>query len=248
MRYEICINQKGLLALGITNLSQGIIFDLVYHARYWAEPISINNVRFFWLARQVIVAELPLLNLKSDTVYRHLKSLAQSGLIEYQKSGKKDCVRVTEKGEIYDSFPMSETNPSFYVGKKSEQNSEKNPTDHYYNINPDIYAREHDFVEFFSTYPRKQNPHQARQAYQHIISLGMCHKKLMRALQSELANWQHRDIKFIPYAENWLKSENWHTAQTNPVNSHQMPITKIGKQQMRQQLTDAVLDIENTDW
>ena len=103
---------------------------------------------FYWAARQVICDELPLLNLKPDTVYRHLKSLVDLGLILHVKSGKKDCVKLTKKASFYyvgnksekADFTMSEINPKNdgklgnksektpKLGNKSEKNSDLNPT------------------------------------------------------------------------------------------------------------------------
>lgn len=248
MRYEICINQKGLLELGITNFSQGVIFDLVFYARSWATPITISNQTYFWIARQHIASELPLLNLKPDTVYRHLKYLAEAGLIDYKKSGKKDCFRITKRGQGYGVAPMSEINPNHYVGNKSEQNSEINPTDPYYNNNQDIYTREQQFEEFFGLYPRKQNPQLARQEYEKILSSGGDHVVLMRSLKSDLRNWQHRDINFVPYAENWLKGGNWKISRPREPCPNVIPLTNDYKSNIRTEITAAVMDVNNTDW
>lgn len=135
MKYTIGINQSAAVELGL-NLSQAVIFDLLTSASSWAEAIQVDGETYFWVARQAIVRELPLLDLKPDTAYRHLKLLADKGLIAYTKAGKKDCVRLTDKGRSYLSDTMSEINPSSYVGKKSESNSEINPTYPTTNNNP----------------------------------------------------------------------------------------------------------------
>ena len=106
--------------MGITNISQAHILDLLTTVSAWATPIDVGSETYYWVARQTIANELPLLDLKPDTVYRYLKKLAELGLIDYVKSGKKDCVRISEKGKKYLSDTMSENNPSHYVGKKSE--------------------------------------------------------------------------------------------------------------------------------
>lgn len=138
MKYNLHVNQAKAIELGITNINQAHIFDLLSICSVWAEPIIIDKVVYYWVARQAISDELKILNLKNDTVYRHLKFLDKLGLIEYKKSGKKDCIKITKKGKDYHSDTMSEMNPSYYVGNKSENNSDLNPTYPTTNINPNI--------------------------------------------------------------------------------------------------------------
>ena len=130
MKYTIYVNQAKAIDLGLTNINQAMIFDLLTTASTWAKPTTIDGEIYYWVARQAIVKELPILGLKPDTVYRHLKSIADLGIIDYKKDGKKDCIRVTNKGKSYLSNTMSETNPSAYVGNESELplNTEMNPS------------------------------------------------------------------------------------------------------------------------
>jgi len=139
LKYTLTINQKQALELGMNNVNQVIILGLIAECHSWAEPEIIDNIVYYWTARQKISEELPLLSLKSDSVYRHLKTLADLGLIDYKKVGKKDCVKLTKKGKSYyvgnksELDENSEINPSKF-GNKSEKNSEINPT--YKNTNP----------------------------------------------------------------------------------------------------------------
>jgi len=134
MKFILVINQQKALDLGIQNINQAHIFDLLTTASTWADPEIIDNQVYYWVSRQTIASELILLNLKADTIYRHLKSLAKLELINYKKLGKKDCVLITKKGKLYisknDKNTMSEINPNHYVGNKSELelNSDLNPS------------------------------------------------------------------------------------------------------------------------
>ena len=125
MKYTLNINQPQAIELGISSANQALIFDLLTSAATWAKPEIIENDVFYWVARQTIANELELLKLKPDTIYRHLKSLAKIGLINYKKVGKKDCIQITKKGQKYlikdKNSTMSEINPNHYVGNKSEQ-------------------------------------------------------------------------------------------------------------------------------
>lgn len=150
MKYTLTVNQKACFDLGIKNINQAHIFSLLMSASTWAKGYLMpDNEISYWVARQVVCDELPLLNMKPDTVYRHMKSLSELGVIDYQKDGKKDMIRVTKKGKKYLSSryvgnkselgnsTMSEINPSKQqnseinpnlLGNKSEKNSEINPT------------------------------------------------------------------------------------------------------------------------
>ena len=133
MKYTLSVNQKQAIDLGIENIQQAIIFEVLVESAAWASTEIIDNQVYYWVARQRIADELPLLDMKHDTVYRHLKSLDLLGLINYRKNGKKDCVQITDKGRQY--ITMSEKNPN-KLGKKSENDSEKNPTYPNTNNNP----------------------------------------------------------------------------------------------------------------
>ena len=129
MKYTLTINQKQALELGL-NFQQAVILGLICDSHSWAETEIIDGKVYYWTARQKIAEELEILNLKPDSVYRHLKSLEKLGLIDYIKSGKKDCVKLTEKGKTYYVGNKSENDEIYYVGNKSEkdENSEINPT------------------------------------------------------------------------------------------------------------------------
>ena len=130
MRYNLYVNQVRALELNIKNITQAHIFDYLIYSHKWAKKEIIDNETFYWVSRKKIADELKILNLKPDTIYRHLKSLHKNNLIIYKKVGKKDCIRITKKGERYlnKSTHMSEKNPTKF-GKKFENYSEKNSID-----------------------------------------------------------------------------------------------------------------------
>lgn len=149
MRWTLNVNQKQSLSLGIKNINQSIILGLVCECHSWAEAILIDGQVFYWTSRQSFTKELPLLDLKADTIYRHLKTLEQLGLIEYKKDGKKDCVRLTKLGKTYyvgnesEKDENSEMNPK-KLGNESENNSEMNPTYPYTKSNPNTSNNNND--------------------------------------------------------------------------------------------------------
>lgn len=125
MKYNLYVHQVKAIELGIKNINQALIFDLLTSASTWAETEIVNNEVYYWVARQKICNELSILDMKPDTVYRHLKTLNELAVIDYIKVGKKDCIRVTRKGKQY----LLKDDVSHYVGNKSEldENSEINP-------------------------------------------------------------------------------------------------------------------------
>lgn len=157
MRYTSSINNVKCVEWGV-NLAQGQLIDLINQASSWAKPHIVDNELYFWVSRNKVIEEIPVAYQKPDTVYRAIKDLASKGIIDHIKQGRKDLVRLTEKGmtwnvkgttqgdaklgnksdfkggnsEINPTLSQnSEINPS-KLGNKSEktpQNSEINPTD-----------------------------------------------------------------------------------------------------------------------
>ncbi|MDD5392430.1 MAG: hypothetical protein PHE17_05360 [Thiothrix sp.] len=135
MRYNLYVNQSAAISLGVENITQAHILDVLVNASGWASPCIVCGEVYYWTARQRICEELTLLDLKPDTVYRHMRRLSELGLIDYSKNGKQDLTRPTEKTKLHyvgkkselHGDTMSEKNPS-KLGKKSEKHSEKNPT------------------------------------------------------------------------------------------------------------------------
>lgn len=165
MKYTISINQKQAVELGLTNINQILILDLLSTASTWAKTEIIDDEVYYWVARQVISSELPVLNLKADTVYRHLKALAENGFIDHVKKGKKDCIRIAEKGKQYYVGNKSES-VNKQLGSKSENNSEVNPTypitKLHHGTKEDLLC---DFADFWAKYPNKKNKAAALKAF-----------------------------------------------------------------------------------
>ncbi|WP_122510217.1 phage replication protein [Pseudomonas viridiflava] len=146
MQYTVTINQVKALEWGL-NSQQALLFAFVYGCPSWTKPIKTDSGIFFALSKAKIIEELPLLTDKPDTAYRMLKALEEAGLIELSSTSNITLFRLTAKAvewnkkldgsEKYPTPPSSkgrkkirstsEKNPS-RVGKKSEQGSEKSPT------------------------------------------------------------------------------------------------------------------------
>ena len=98
MRYNTEINNVKCLEWGI-NANQGALFDLLHQASSWAKTVILDGEVYYHVSRNLVIEELPLYYDKPDTVYRHYKDLHEKGLIVYKKEGKKDIMKLTEKGK-----------------------------------------------------------------------------------------------------------------------------------------------------
>ena len=173
MRFITTINNKKCLEWEISG-TQGALMALLYEANAWAKEIIVDNKVYYFVSKNLILRELPLYYEKVDTVYRHLKVLAQKGIIEYIKQDKKDLIRLTEKGKTWnyqktekeaknsDFNPNkninSDTNPNElgFQSEKEAKNSDFNPINKDTNIQKDInnkyIYRSKEFIEAFESY------------------------------------------------------------------------------------------------
>jgi len=161
MQYIITINQQAGHQLGLS-LKESALLDLFSKLSTWADAKCFQDGVYYYIAYSAIVKQLPMVFQKENTVYKHLVSLRQKGLILQRKMGStqknficltqkaKDLFRVGKKSEPVRGW---EKNPS-WVGKKSEPvegslvpknqinsfgGSEKNPTNTNTIINDNIY-------------------------------------------------------------------------------------------------------------
>ena len=145
MRYTTRINNVRALEWGI-NMTQAALFDLINECASWASTATINGVTFYWVSRQLVIEELPLVFRKEDAVYRTLKVLEEKGLVETAKMDGRDYVRITPEGAKWNSHDAPETEPrensrdirgkNRNPRENSRNSSGKNPTDKDINNQP----------------------------------------------------------------------------------------------------------------
>lgn len=171
MRYTYSINAVKGIEWGL-NLNQGALMDLINQASSWAKPCVVDGEVYYWMSRNMIVDEIPLAYSKPDTVYRAIKALAAKDLIVHIKEGKKDLIKMTEKGRTWnvkgtiqgdaklgfksDLDKNTDLNPT-KLGNKSENNSEINPTYKSTNNTPNTINKINiHFDTFWSAYDYSQ--------------------------------------------------------------------------------------------
>ena len=140
MKYFLSLDLIHLKEWGL-NPSQGMLFAYLFNVPTWATPEQLDGQTFYFCCRSNIITDTGgTITDKPDTIYRLLKDLDKAGVIQYAKNGRKDLVRITEKGRKW-SFQNSENFPNFVkqgknsenfpgkLGKKSGLNSENFPTE-----------------------------------------------------------------------------------------------------------------------
>lgn len=129
MKYNISIDQPRSIEWGL-NHAEALMFSFCYALPSWADSIFIDGEVYYFASRTKVIEEMPIITDKADTVYRLYKSLKEKGLIDFQKFGKKDCIRLTEKSKSWNSEKNpSAGNISEKTRKKIRENSENFPTD-----------------------------------------------------------------------------------------------------------------------
>ena len=134
MKYNLSINQVKSIEWELTT-SEAILFSWIYELPSWADKIEYQSKTYYFASRHLACKEIPIVSDKADTIYRIYKKLQEKNLIETISFQKKDYVCLTKKGQEWYNDNYSEKNPE--LGKKSEMNSEKNPT----NNNTSIYHK-----------------------------------------------------------------------------------------------------------
>lgn len=145
MRYHGRVNYVKCLEWGITN-TEGSLFDLLHEAPSWAKAHVIDGEVYFWVSRNKILSELPVVYNKIDTIYRHLRTLVDKDLIIYRKEGVKDLIMLTDKGKTWNAKINSEIIPSLF------KHSEINPS-----LLGNISEQKGDNSEIFPTYKDTSN-------------------------------------------------------------------------------------------
>jgi hypothetical protein len=162
MRFYTNINNVKANEWGL-NIQQAYLFAWFYELPSWADKVIVGTETFYFASKNKALAELPLLTNKVDTIYRYYKQIEQHGLVLIKKIDGRDYISLTAKGKTWNGTKSeySEKNPT-ELGKKSENNSDLNPTNNINNINKEnniyIQAQEKNedryisFLDYWDSY------------------------------------------------------------------------------------------------
>ena len=134
MQNWININQAKAAEWNLS-LSEAFVVAFMANLPTWADTVVIDSRPYYFASRFKALEEIPMVSDKPDTIYRIYKSLEEKELIKHIKIGEKDYISFLGKFSEWNRIIRdSEKNPS-ELGKKSESDSEKNPT---YTINNNL--------------------------------------------------------------------------------------------------------------
>lgn len=188
------------------NQSQATILQFLMYCPAWADIKIINGERYFWISRYKLAEEFPLLTSDPNTMYRHLKKLAEKGVIKYCLDGKRDMVHIPKsRSEVWGKSrangekisPNSEKN-TCKRGNISGKRSEKIPTDQNTNNNQTTsnktYTREK-FEQLYESMPNKNNRWKAEQEWLRAtkgrsrVEISEIYEKTVAVIDKNRAKW-----------------------------------------------------------
>jgi len=178
LKFSLYVDQPVAQAWGI-NLKAAHVFAVIYDASAWADRDETGE---FWnVAKAKVVAEIPLVVSKVDTVYRIINDLRKAGVIDKRVVESKDFYRITPLGLQWNSSSRGQevigdtacnesgfSSSSAVVGEISEgrkniRGSEKNPTEGVFvpaarkkirdssEKNPAVLGKKSDVLEYQNT-------------------------------------------------------------------------------------------------
>jgi len=202
-------------------IQQAYLFDWIYSLPSWAEKVMVGNEVYFYASRNKAIEELPILTDKPDTMYRYYKQLEELGLIVLKKIDGKDFIGLTDKSKKWNSVgkksEYSEKNPS-NVGKKSETDSEKNPT--YNTTNTDKLTNDHEllvwpsFDDFWTAYDKKLDRKSCEKKWSKITQSDR--EKIMHHVPLYVTSTPNKDYRKNP--ETYLNKKSWENEIINGTN------------------------------
>lgn len=159
MKFTININQKQIIERKLDiDLIDAVILDFLADFSRSESNVTIeeNGTKFHWFSHEKIIQELPILQLKKDSVFRRLKKLSEKGFLVQSKQSQtlgRSFYAFTDlsldfgrKSEGSDSNPKGRTKIRS-VGLKSEGASDENPNDNNINDNTSLFPKENKDVK-----------------------------------------------------------------------------------------------------
>ena len=208
MRFNTSINNVKCLEWGI-NANQGALFDLLYQASSWAETVILDNEVYYHVSRNLVIEELPLYYNKPDTVYRSFGDLHDRGLIVYRKDGKKDLMKLTEKGKEWNKKLGNKSEKKPEHGNESEKprneirkTSDSNPTNNNTNnnniIDNNIYSLVIDYFNKKTGKRYRANTKDIQKLIKARIKEEYTIEDFYKVIDNKVKTWLH-DKKMIYY-------------------------------------------------
>lgn len=124
MIFNVSINQFRAVELNLTLIEAFVLHGVItLCGRNGIEFLHRNEKIYYWLSKNLLAQQMPLLKFKPDTIYRTMKDLRDKGFIEMLESKSiNEYYRVTPLGEsiVMLGQPSDPTDKNPTVGQKSE--------------------------------------------------------------------------------------------------------------------------------
>lgn len=291
MQFSIYLNQPRAQEWGL-NLAQAVFFSYLYEAQSWCDSEIINDQVYYWISKEKVIQELPILSDKPDTIKRYLNTLETAGLILRKVISNRIFVAITEKGKLWNRTdktpkvtqkeikPSREKNPPLNSqagkniptkgGNKSPLGREKFPPYQYTNDQPTNNqidkskpkgsAKPSVLEKLSAQYPTIKHE---------SIQFALDHRKAKKAAMTdrgsklffdEVLNCSY-ELNISPeQVIDIVINRDWKGVNTEWVRKHLNDNAPPAQQQLattqapqrsangRQAVSDAINDIQNTDW
>lgn len=200
------------------------------------KKIMVDGKQYFWIQYAGLLSDLPILNMKKDTLYRRLTKLENKQVLErvtYRENGTyslyrfgikyaflvDDAVEKKSENQSEKNPTPTEENPEGY-GKKSQGGTEKNP-DQKINLlinsstknkkdmcdsNGETYSTE--FEEFWRIYPRRKEKRKAYHCYKAAIKDGYTPTQLNHCAEVYATECAGVQERFIKHAATFLSKKD----------------------------------------
>lgn len=156
MKYNINVNQLAIVKSGVDiDIYDAVIIDFLIEFSKSDSIVKINEngVEFYWFAYEKLIADLPVLRLKKDSIYRRMKRLCDLGLLIQFPDAKKigrSFFAITDKcrslvfsnPDVGSKSDVSESNPNRRNSKR--KTSDQNPNDNNTNNNKHLFSNENE--------------------------------------------------------------------------------------------------------
>lgn len=115
MKYNIYINQYSAIGSGLDlDLIDLAIFDMIKDFANCAECVKINTQEgvFFWVSAQKIMADMPLLGIKTKNgVMKHIDRLCNAGVLVKHPNCQQYKMQLYQFGENYEKLLYTSNEP-----------------------------------------------------------------------------------------------------------------------------------------
>lgn len=100
MQYSLYIDQKRSVEWRLTP-KQALLFSYITTATKWAQSTTQEESIYYFLSKNKLCQEMPLVATKTNTMYKYIKQLEEKGVILHQVIKNMTHIAITNKGKMW---------------------------------------------------------------------------------------------------------------------------------------------------